>query len=96
MSLLTWCLINANSHVAHQMGAVWCIGQRFQLETAEERAFTRLLGLSFLSKTGKECLDNLSGRFHLLEHKQYIKDGSKLHEGWPSVLFISYSHCLAW
>lgn len=60
MSLLTWCLINASSHVAHQMGTVWCIGQRFQLETAEKWAFTRLLGLSFLSKTGKEwCLDNL-------------------------------------
>lgn len=29
MSLLSWRLINVSSHVAHQMGAIWCIGKRF-------------------------------------------------------------------
>lgn len=59
MSLLSWRLINVSSHVAHQMGAIWCIGKRFRLGmNGPWRAFW-LLGLSFLSNTGGVCLDTL-------------------------------------
>lgn len=35
MSLLSWCLINVSSHVALQMGAIWCTGKSFWLRNAK-------------------------------------------------------------
>lgn len=54
MSLISWRLINVSSQVAHQMGAIWCIGKRFQRGMAEKMPVTSCLtsGLSFLPKTG--------------------------------------------
>ena len=54
MSLLSWRLINVSSHVAHQMGAIWCIGKGFRLGMAEKQACTSCLtsGSQFPLKLG--------------------------------------------